>query len=263
MNRKDKIKNNFSKASKTYNIVTSTQKMCAEKLINHISNREYNNILEIGAGTGYLTNLLSNKFKKSNFFINDLSFSMLNEIQLSNKNIFKFVSDAENLPFKKREFFDLITSSSVFQWFDDYENSFKNFNNILNKDGELTFAMYGENTLKELKDIFKKVIPSHKPNLKINSFSKIKSLLEKSGFAIEFSEEQEITKQFLSLTEILQHQKLSGAVNVNIHQKNEKNISKKQWINIIKEYNKEFIKNDGVIATYHMYYFKTKKRNNL
>ena len=258
MLRKNRIENNFSRASKTYNIATPTQKVCAEKLFELISKKEFTHVLEIGAGTGYLTNLIVKNFNSAEFLINDLSQSMLDEIKVTGANISKFTADAEDLPFTENGMFDLITSSSVFQWFEEYESTFTKYNELLTDDGELVFSMYGENTLQELKEVFKKFLPEHNPNLKIKTFEEIKSYLEAANFDIEIAQEQEFTKQFLSLTEILQHQKLSGAVNVNPDSKN--HISKKTWMQIIDDYKKTFTKNDGVFATYHLYYFKAKKR---
>ncbi len=271
MNRKKKIEQNFSRASKTYNFATATQKMVAEKLVSIFPDKNFDNILEVGAGTGHLTNLLLKKFSKSSFLINDISQKMLDEIHLGEihlgenhlgenhldkkEKIQKLVCDGEKLSLKNSSF-DLITSSSVFQWFEDYPATVLNFYNILKDGGELVFSMYGQNTLKELKEVFAKFAPNYNPNLEIKSFEEIAQFLENAGFKIELKKEEFITKQFLSLSEILKHQKLSGAVNVN---QNDFMISRKIWGDIIEDYKKSYSKNGGVIATYHIYYFRAIK----
>ncbi len=81
MDRKQRIENNFSKASKTYNSSTPIQKLSAETVAKILKSKPKGKILEIGAGTGYLSELLIEKYKDNEIIINDISESMIEELQ--------------------------------------------------------------------------------------------------------------------------------------------------------------------------------------
>ena len=54
---KSLIKQRFSKSLKSYNKCAIVQKQMAHNLFDMIENNSYNNILELGCGTGFVTRL--------------------------------------------------------------------------------------------------------------------------------------------------------------------------------------------------------------
>ena len=60
---KELIQKRFTKNLKTYNDNAKIQKIMAEKLLSYLDNNYYNNILEIGCGTGLLTSLAVQKLQ--------------------------------------------------------------------------------------------------------------------------------------------------------------------------------------------------------
>ena len=58
---KDLIQSRFAKNLKTYNENARIQKRMAERLITFLNKNNYAKILEIGCGTGFLTELINNR----------------------------------------------------------------------------------------------------------------------------------------------------------------------------------------------------------
>ena len=59
---KDLIQKRFAKNRDTYNDSAKIQKKMAERLLSFLDRKDFNDILEIGCGTGFLTQLVNDKF---------------------------------------------------------------------------------------------------------------------------------------------------------------------------------------------------------
>lgn len=158
---------NFNKSSNTYDKFAKVQRHMAEVLIDYLDIDKKNNkkleILEIGAGTGILTEKLLNKFPNSNITIMDISESMLEICKKKFGVRLNYLhEDAENYFCEKK--YDLIVSNATFQWFSNIENSVKNYKKIINKDGKILFSIFSNGTYKELNYSFSKILPNYKPS---------------------------------------------------------------------------------------------------
>ena len=80
--KKEKIANNFSKGVSNYLSYSQVQKQCAEKVLKIAENHNYSlpkgSILEIGCGTGFVTQGLIKQFPNHFLDIIDISEKMLN-----------------------------------------------------------------------------------------------------------------------------------------------------------------------------------------
>jgi malonyl-CoA O-methyltransferase len=149
------ISKNFSSKAKSYDKFAQIQKNTAKNLVNLISNQISNNqkILDLGSGTGFITNFLKikNPNIENNIFELDLSSKML-KYSLNN-NSKKIRADFENLPFKENSF-DIITSSFSLQW-SNIDQVFANISKILKKNGIFALSIPVRGSLNELKTSFK------------------------------------------------------------------------------------------------------------
>ena len=123
------------------------------------------NILELGCGTGKLTSFLFDSFPYSNIIISDYSKNMLDiakwnlrkKIKKHKGNVeFRVVNATEILDTKKTLRFDLITSSMVFQWFNNPIEILKLWRYFLSENGLLAISTLGYESFSEVKEIAKK-----------------------------------------------------------------------------------------------------------
>lgn len=147
---KKTIIRNFTKCAWVYDKYADIQESAAKTLIDGINEKKVNRILEIGCGTGNYTRLLRAKFKKAKIKAIDISARMVEvaKEKLNNKQIEFIVEDAETMPPEEKA--DLITSNACFQWFNNLEKALERYCESLNKNGIISFSIFGPDTFREL-----------------------------------------------------------------------------------------------------------------
>ena len=162
-NYKEKIIKAFDQADQ-YEKFASIQKIVAKKLSDcirkqfrtSVDRKEKISILEIGCGTGLLTQYLIDFFPDAHFVLTDISPEMLNRA----KN--KFKNHKYDLTFKLMdgeypeldEKYDLICSSLTFQWFDNVASAIRTLTNYLKQNGYLICSTLTFETFKEWRSIY-------------------------------------------------------------------------------------------------------------
>lgn len=210
MSDKKLIKKRFEKSLKTYADSAIVQKDMALKLTQLIPGNHYANVLEIGAGTGFLTECINEKLVIENYWVNDLSPKVEdfiknelwhNEKGIVNKNL--LIGDAEKIEFPGN--LDLVASGATFQWIKDLE---KLLNKIHAKmrvghNGILAFSTFLDGNFTEFKDTLG-------ISLDYLNETKLKSICEKN-FEILYFEQELVTVEFDDIKQLLRHIKLTGA----------------------------------------------------
>ncbi|MDO9566317.1 MAG: malonyl-ACP O-methyltransferase BioC [Candidatus Desulfaltia sp.] len=190
---KQRIKNSFSKAAATYDQYASVQKEIAVRLINSIQPHIFQNILEIGCGTGNYTKMLQERFPSADITAIDFSSEMISVAARKlnkNKSIRLFVDDAEEFIPETGKKYDLITSNSTFQWFADLKKGLEHYHELLANRGMIVFSMMGPETFYELYEIMKDIYPG-KVNMAAQDFMRhdeVKSLLNTIFKSVKISE---------------------------------------------------------------------------
>lgn len=120
---KGSIKNNFSDAVSYYHEYANLQESIAQRLAKSLEPWKYSlpdgPVMEIGAGTGFFTNHLSQMFTNRELVVTDLSEEMIEfcSERFSEKSSVTFeVMDAEHTEWPESEY-ALITGNYVAQWF--------------------------------------------------------------------------------------------------------------------------------------------------
>jgi ubiquinone/menaquinone biosynthesis C-methylase UbiE len=118
---KRKVAGSFSKASQSYEKTANVQEKAADFLAKQIARHigQLSSVLELGAGTGFLTRRILQKFQRVPITAVDLSHSMLYELEknfsaMDRKHIFPYVADMDE--FKDGKKHSLICSSFSLQW---------------------------------------------------------------------------------------------------------------------------------------------------
>ena len=197
---KNEIANSFSNRANTYDLHSDIQKESLNNLLSHIYG-DFQNILDIGCGTGCGTALLAERFPEAKVIGLDVASGMIEKACEKFSGINFVIGDAEALPFSNNSF-DLIVSNASLQWIDP-QKFFKETSRVLTKDGALFFTTFGPETLIEAKKI----------GVNINSFDST-PLLQNIGekYFPHFSIRREkITKEYKDMINCLKSIKNIGA----------------------------------------------------
>lgn len=111
-------------------------------------------ILDLGAKTGYSTELLQKQFPASEITSVEISETMLKQGVFQQGQV-RVAADPEQLPFLDQSF-DLIFSNLTLQWF-EFEKFFFEVRRILRPKGLFLFSTFGVDTLIELRQAWSKI----------------------------------------------------------------------------------------------------------
>ncbi len=148
LNRNQDIANSFGQRVEYYDRHAQLQKAIALNLTNLLPEMATPRILEIGCGTGFLTENILKKYPNGQFDITDLSDEMLrfcsNKYSADNTNFFTL--DGDNL--KDLDKYDLIVSSMAIQWLAEPLNALRTFSKI----APVYYATIGHKNFPEWRD---------------------------------------------------------------------------------------------------------------
>lgn len=186
-----------------YDKFANAQKFCAEILINEllIYKKDFNQIYEIGCGSGLLTNLIKSNLNYQNLILNDIYESSIMKTQSGEMAQIGDIMSLE-MPLS----LNLVISSSVFQWIDDLDLLCQKIHASLGNGGICAFATFMHGTLNELSEFTNQSL-NYKTNEQIYEiFGKnFKILSSKNGKFID---------KFANLKELLNSLKQTGVNNI-------------------------------------------------
>ena len=114
--RKQAIARHFAHASQYDNYAHIQQHVC-DQLIHRIARQQHDSVLEVGAGTGQLTQRLAAQVKSARWSINELSERQAEHLQAMLPQAKILIGDAETMALGNGH--SLIISANAIQWFDD------------------------------------------------------------------------------------------------------------------------------------------------
>lgn len=149
----------FSLHAFHYDKYATIQWDMAQKLLSfcpsHLETKS--SLLEIGCGTGRLTEKIAQRFPDSSILAIDIAEGMIKVAQQRCQGlpITFFCMDAEKLKTNQR--FDLIISNATFQWIEDLPSFFQKLYNLLKPGGALLFSLFLSGTLSSLRHAYQEV----------------------------------------------------------------------------------------------------------
>ena len=194
------IKKQFKKSIDKYDENAIVQATTAKRIAEILSEYDYDNILEIGAGSGLLTAEVSKTCKYKEYYAIDLVEKSEIYVKKYIPHAKFFAGDFRKIKFGKK--FDLILSNAVFQWFDDLDKIFEQCKTLLKPNGILLFSTFLPDNFKEIKAITGL-------SLKYKTKEELKTLLKKD-FKIFKIENTEYKITFDNPLKILAHMKNTG-----------------------------------------------------
>lgn len=266
---KDKLKRRFSRNAKSYDKYANVQKKMGDKLIENIKNDNSNikNILEIGCGTGYVTQRLVNHFPNAQVTAIDIAPGMIEHVKstIECDRVNFICGDIEEMNLNNK--YDLIISNATFQWFNHLNKTVSKLIRLLDKNGTLCFSTFGKDTFKELHEAFYKakkalnISEQVTPSQNFYSSNKLQEICNDiinkdnlNDIKVNASESYDY-EYFNCCTDFLFSIKKIGANN----SQSNRTIMPPDFIEKVMEiYDKDYLENDKVVATYHTLYFQIK-----
>ncbi len=191
---RQRVRASFHKGASDYDQHTPVQKKVIEHLLHKLENSGIESgatVLDIGCGTGLMLEQLSQSFP--DLYLTGLDLAP-NMIRHANERLGEkaelIQGDAERLPFEDDKF-SIALSSSTFQWLGSLNPCFDEVIRILKPDGRFLFSLFGEGTLKELRESWQEAWLSFGQNKKaehdgthhFHNIAQVESALELSGFS--------------------------------------------------------------------------------
>jgi malonyl-CoA O-methyltransferase len=258
------VRRAFNNAASTYDEHAFLQREIADRLFERLDYIKINpaRILELGSGTGYVTEKLLRCNPASQLVAIDLAPAMVAATRkkfapatLVDK-LFRrapthhaICADAEAIPLTN-ESIDFAISSLTLQWCDPQLVA-NEMSRVLRPEGLFMFTTFGPDTLKELRHAFRAV--DDKPH--VNTFvdmHDIGDMLVGAGFADPVMDCETITITYSELTTLMRELKGIGAHNV-LPDRQQGLMGKTRWQQLAHSY-EQFRVNDKLPATYEVVY---------
>ncbi|MDI2111871.1 dethiobiotin synthase [Commensalibacter nepenthis] len=237
---KQKIIKSFDMAV-SYEQSAHIQKIVAKRLAQFIKTLDMDcsqplSILEIGCGTGLLTQLIIDFFPKAQLLITDISPYMIERVKKkygNNPNIQFKVMDGEAIDLEQS--FDLIVSSLAFQWFENLEHSLKTITTLLNPNGYLLCSTLAQQSFKEWRQIY----AEHDCHCSFQSYPNVETLDSywSSEIGGGFWQSETILESIKNGIEFIKGLRAIGA---HIAAKTHKPLSAAQFQKILTQFNEDY-----------------------
>ena len=150
MINKNLVHERFSKSLDSYHEHARVQKRMAQQLFSLIKNKNPKKILEIGCGTGFLTEIAKSNLDFEEYIAIDIVENCESYVKKINPCIKFITADIENFIKENSEEFDLIISNASLQWVDNFEQVVTTLKNKLSLTGELVFSTFGKENFREI-----------------------------------------------------------------------------------------------------------------
>jgi malonyl-CoA O-methyltransferase len=171
--RRDHIQHHFNQAARTYDEAAVLQKRIAEDMDQRLElvTLAPERMLDLGAGTGFLSAKLQCRYPEAQLLALDLSPQMLQaagqrlhaqrprwwQAPFGKRPTARLLNaDAHDLPLADQSV-DLVMTNLMLQWCDDPDRVFAEIRRVLRPEGLLMFSSFGPDTLSELRQAWSKV----------------------------------------------------------------------------------------------------------
>lgn len=186
---RDKVRDSFHRQATEYDSYAVVQCRVVEKIVGVLQAQQVapKRLLDVGAGTGRLLAAVTDLYPEAGAVGVDLAPGMcrIASHNLAAKRVHVVNADAEHLPFDSG-CFDLVLSTSTYQWLHSLDEAFAEARRVLAPGGLFCFALFGERTLFELRASYKSVLKDGTD--RSHSFlgaAEVDAFLQQAGFMVE------------------------------------------------------------------------------
>ncbi len=177
----------FSAAARSYDAEAMLQHRVAAQLMNQIPDGvPCTRVLDLGCGTGRLTELVRLRWPRATVQAVDLAPGMIDvarERLARHPDIEWIVSDAATLLL--RQPCDLLVTSSMLHWLQPFDRGLAHVATLVRPGGHLAAALMLEGTLCELHTLRLQVAPHKAPLARMPAFQQVIAAVEKAGLQLQ------------------------------------------------------------------------------
>lgn len=259
---KDLVMKSFDFHAQQYDSLAQVQKKVISRLKENMKAVYATpaSLLDIGSGTGRLLSDAAEIYPDADLVGIDLAFGMArvaSSRMLENNKAAFVCGDAEKLPFQSSSF-DLVISTSTYQWVPLLKGAFSEVHRVLKPGSRFIFALFGEKTLFELKESYRKALKASKrtstdPTHRFATPGEVAMALTGSGFINCRVYEEMETETYPDVPELLRSIKGIGAGNAS-RRESSGLAGKNEILRMMEHYRTDYGTADGVPASYHVLY---------
>jgi malonyl-CoA O-methyltransferase len=186
-----KVRDAFGRQAHEYDAHAAVQKRVIARFLELLKEEGIapRRLLDVGAGTGMLLRSLRHLYGDALTVGIDLALGMsltARQNLRTDENAQILSADAEHLPFAA-ESFDLVLSTSTFQWLSHLDMAFGEAFRVLTPGGIFCFSLFGEQTLHELRTSYRRALAAagssdHNRSHTFFSENEVTGALERAGF---------------------------------------------------------------------------------
>lgn len=253
---RDKVQGSFHRQAGDYDNHAVVQGRVVERLACVLEARRLNpaRVLDVGAGTGRLLASLRQLYPDALTVGADLAFGMCRTAAHHLSGAALLVNaDAERLPFAGSSF-DLVLSSSTFQWLPSLDAAFAEVRRVLVPGGVFCFALFGARTLFELRESYQKVLNGATDRThRFLPQEEVLAALERTGFSQRAVSSEMEVEYHPNVPELLRSLKRIGAGST--APAASRGLSERRiMLDMMAAYRREYGCDEGIPASYEVIY---------
>ena len=144
------VATNFSRGAGNYARSADFQREIAEELFHFGSFTKPQRLVEIGCGTGFLSQHYATAFPDCHYTALDIAPGMIDEYRRGVNFGTSLVADGEGFSCPPNTL-DGIVSSSTIQWFSEIKTTLENYKNFLQPGGQIVISTFGPDFFREFR----------------------------------------------------------------------------------------------------------------
>lgn len=257
---KTQVRKHFSAHAEEYDRYAFIQQKVAEQLAVQLTAARHpcRRALEVGCGTGLLSRRLLSQQPGLQLVLSDLAHGMSHHVLQQFPACPVCDADAVALPFLDN-CFDLVVSSSVYQWLNDLPAAFAEVARVLVPEGRFAVALFGKKTLSELRQSHQQALGNrHSHGQRFPDLNQVANAAA-GLFKIELLEAQFETEWHATVPALLRNLKRIGAQNASDNRP--QGLASRQVMQrMIDCYQQQYGSDQGVPATYEVIYLLAQRK---